>query len=125
MFNRQKIAIIDNDTDVRSALSSFLEVWGLEIQAFEHAEALFDSPMLELCDCVVTDLRMPGIRGTAMLRALRLRRATLPIVVLSAEPPERVRAAALKAGASAFLSKPVPGAALAEAIALAFGSIKA
>jgi two-component system, LuxR family, response regulator FixJ len=101
------IAIVDDEEEVRLSLGSLLRAHGHEIQAFESAGAFLKSTDLFACDCLVTDVHMPGTDGIQLLEILRARGGDLPVIVISALDPERTRARAIAAGADAYLSKPV------------------
>jgi len=64
-------------------------------------------------DLILTDLRMPGMDGLALLRAVRQVSPRTPVVILTAYAAE---ATAIAAGASAFLAKPFTGAQLLEVV---------
>jgi len=66
--------------------------------------------------CLVLDVRMPGMDGLSLQRRLAETGQTVPIVFLSARASEEERRAALAAGASSFLHKPVGKEALLQAI---------
>ncbi|GIZ52830.1 response regulator [Noviherbaspirillum aridicola] len=57
------------------------------------------------CDVVMLDLTMPGVNGTELIRALKQARPRLPVLVLSMHNVGRIAAAALRAGASGYLTK--------------------
>jgi two-component system response regulator FixJ len=77
------VHLIDDDEDVRRALSFLLGTAGLAVKVYESA-----SIFLEKCDdfqsgCIVSDVRMPGIDGLELLRQLRNRRARMPVVIMT------------------------------------------
>jgi two-component system chemotaxis response regulator CheY len=71
--------------------------------------------------CLITDLNMPGMDGVALLRALRARERTrhLPAIMLTTDDHSEVRELALRAGATAFFTKPFVAEQLVRAIQLA------
>lgn len=101
-----RIAIVDDDVQVRVALASLLRSYGYFTKAYESAEALLASPVLEGYQCVVTDLQMPGMSGIGLLEQLRRQGSALPLIVMTAFPEEALRRRALQGGALCFLSKP-------------------
>ena len=58
------VAIVDDDDDVREALSELLLVVDLSCRTFDRAEALLAEYEPSVFDCVITDVRMPGIERT-------------------------------------------------------------
>ena len=67
-------------------------------------------------DLVLTDLRMPGMDGLALLRAVTQHVPPTPVVIFTAYTSEAISQEALAAGASAFLAKPFTGAQLLESV---------
>lgn len=57
------------------------------------------------CDVVMLDLTMPGVTGTELIQKIKQDRPGLPVLVLSMHNVGRIAAAALKAGASGYLTK--------------------
>ena len=98
--------VVDDDHAVRFVLATALREAGLAVQAFADAaqarEALAQaSPAL-----VVTDVRMPGDSGLALLRELKAAHPALPVVVMSAHTDVASTSDAFRGGAQEFLSKP-------------------
>lgn len=98
---------MDDDEAVREALCDLLMVAGLACRTFESAQAFLDKDMARACDCLVTDIRMPGLNGIELLEKLRADEFDLPAVVLSSVVDEHLRARADATGVRAWLPKPV------------------
>lgn len=101
----QLIAIVDDDDSVRVALASLARSAGLRTKAYASA-ADFLAEDLSSFDCVVSDIQMPELSGFDLLRAVRARRAELPVILITAFPDERVQQRAINGGARFFLEKP-------------------
>lgn len=101
-----RIAIVDDDVQVRVALASLLRSYGYQARAYESGPALLASPALDDYDCVVSDLQMPGMNGIELLEQLRRQGSALPLIMMTAFPEEALRRRALQGGALCFLSKP-------------------
>lgn len=101
------VAIVDDDDDVREALSDLLLVVGLESRAFDRAEALLAEFAPGTFDCVVTDVRMPGMNGLQLLRRLRDLGASVPVIIITSDTDSALRSRALVDGAHAHLVKPI------------------
>lgn len=113
---RGRITFIDDEAQICAAAADWLEASGFEIATHtDPAEALarLDSGT---CDCVVTDLRMPGMTGHEVLHALRLRDPDLPVVLLSGHADVPVAVAAMRTGAHDFLEKPYRAEHLVEVL---------
>lgn len=103
------VAIVDDDDGVREALSDLLSVLGLSSRAFDRAEALLAECQPGRFDCVVTDIRMPGVGGLGLLRHLRSFDPPVPVIVVTSDLDPKTRTQALEGGAHAYLIKPVEG----------------
>jgi two-component system response regulator AtoC len=99
-----KVLLVDDEPGVLYTLREVLDERGDEVvTATSGQEAL---ERLEGVEAVVTDLSMPGMDGLALLRAVRERDASLPVIVLTAHGSERAAVHAMKAGAHDYLRKP-------------------
>jgi len=113
---KTRVACVDDDLRVRESFQSLLESAGYQPLIFDSAEALLGSGELDSIDCLVTDVRMPGMNGLELQRVVRQNRATLAIIFVSAHFDEAVRNVALAEGASVFIFKPFEGVQLLDAI---------
>jgi two-component system, LuxR family, response regulator FixJ len=112
------VAIVDDDDDMRDALSDLLLVLGLSSRTFDRAEALLAEYQPGLFDCIITDLRMPGIGGLELLRRLK---RSVPVIVITSDTSPRTRSQALEDGAHAYLTKPVEDHVLLDHLRSALG----
>jgi CheY-like chemotaxis protein len=107
------VLLAEDDSELRS-----LVAWSLEDHGFVVHSAADGSEMLELLeasardeiplpDVLVMDVRMPTYNGLEVLRALRLSRWDVPVVLVTAFPDEQTLEAAKQLGATCTLSKPV------------------
>jgi two-component system response regulator FixJ len=101
------VAVVDDDDDMREALADLLLVLGLPCRMFDRAEALLMAYEPGLFDCVITDVRMPGVSGLDLLRRLRAVEAPVPVIIVTSDTDPRTRTQALEGGAHAFLTKPL------------------
>lgn len=101
-----KILIVDDEKTLASSLKEYLSADGIEADtAFDGLEA---RRLLEerSYDVLVTDLRMPGLDGMALLRWVREEGPNLPVIMISAHGEIRDAVEAMKRGASDYLVKP-------------------
>ena len=110
------IAVVEDDESVLEALESLLEYAGYQVLLFLSAEDLLDSGRLHEVDFLITDIGLSGISGVELLRILRIRRADLPAVVITARV--ELKQAALEAGARQVFLKPLDNSQLLDAIAI-------
>jgi DNA-binding NtrC family response regulator len=104
----RKLFIVDDDLVFAKLLAANLGAEGaLSIELFSEARAMLERRLEEPPDAVITDLMMPDIDGIELTRQLRATDASLPIFVLTASTEMASAIAALKAGATDYLTKPV------------------
>lgn len=107
MSNPPVIAVVDDDEAVREALCDLLQVENLTCCGFESAAAFLMDYAPDRFDCLVTDIRMPGLDGFELQTHLRALGADLPVIVITSVTDEGTRVRALGGGALACLTKPV------------------
>lgn len=110
------IAVIDDDADVRDATENLLQSFGFDTRAFGSATEFLTSGMAGCTACLVTDLQMPGLSGLDLLNEISRSGRSIPTIIVTAFPDERLRRLCETAGAIGFLSKPFGGDALVQAI---------
>src|SRR3954469_13910689 len=103
------VAIFCDDGAVRTATASLVRSLGHEARGYASAEDFLRPGCDEGIDCLVTDVHMPGIDGTALQRCLRERGRTFPIVFVSGFPEDSVRDSVMAAGAFCYIGKPYAG----------------
>src|SRR6478672_8788464 len=104
----RKLFVVDDDLIFAKLLSANLRNEGsLAIELFPSAQAMLERRTEEPPDAVITDLMMPDMDGIELTRQLRASDPTLPIFVLTASTEIASAIAALKAGATDYLTKPV------------------
>ena len=115
------LAIVDDDQAVREALFDLLEVEGLCARTFESAAALLADADLDAFECIVTDVRMPGIDGLELQGILRAKGSAVPVIFVTSSNDENARALAMSLGARAWLTKPVANDAVLREVRSATG----
>lgn len=105
MATERLVHIVDDDDAIRDSLEMALRSAGFDVRAYPSAES-FLAQCLERTGCVVSDVRMPGMNGLALLRHLREERRSQPVVLITGHGDVRMAVSALKAGAADFLEKP-------------------
>jgi len=113
------VAIVDDDEAVREALGDLLMVSGLTCHTFAGAASFLSALETRHFDCLVTDIRMPGMTGIELIEHLRAEGANLPVIVLSSVLDQQARAYALSLGIGGWFTKPVSDERLLGAIAAA------
>ncbi len=104
----RKLFVVDDDLIFAKLLAANLRNEGaLSIELFSDAASMLERRTHEPPDAVITDLMMPDIDGIELTRQLRATDPHLPIFVLTASTEIASAIAALKAGATDYLTKPV------------------
>ena len=116
MCDESLISVVDDDESVRQALDGLLRAAGLRVAAFASAEAFLRSKELPSTDCLILDLRMPGMDGRELQQRLLDDGHRIPTIIVTAHGDDTSRAWALGAGAVAFMPKPFDGDALLATI---------
>ena len=98
--------IVDDDQSVRWVLEKALKQADMQTRSFERAEHLLAAIGEAEPDVLITDVRMPGMSGIALLERLRNTRPDLPIIVITAHSDLENAVAAYKGGAFEYLPKP-------------------
>jgi FixJ family two-component response regulator len=118
---RSLVAVVDDDESVRESLPALLRVFGFAAHAFSFAEEFLASDRLGETRCLILDIAMPGMTGLDLQRQLRIHGHTIPIIFITAQRDEAVRARAFEQGAAGFLLKPFSDTALLAALNTALG----
>jgi FixJ family two-component response regulator len=100
------ISIVDDDDALRSSLENLIRSFGWRAQGFSSAEAFLRSNQVHETDCLILDVRMPGVSGLELQRQMAVANSHLPIIFITSHQDDDRRTQALEAGAVAFLYKP-------------------
>jgi len=119
------VCIVDDDPSVLKALARLIGAAGYRVKTFDRAPAFLDSRLPKGPKCLVLDLQMPDFDGLELQRELAARGLALPVIFLTGHGDIPSSVEAMKAGALDFLTKPVRGAALLEAVRTALDKDKA
>ena len=111
-----RISIVDDDASMREAINTLISSIGFNVNEFFSAEDFLKSGEFEEIDCLVLDVRMPGLDGLELQRRLTAANINIPIVFITAHYSEEQRRIAMAAGAVAFLRKPFTEQELLDAI---------
>ena len=115
------LAIVDDDDDVRTALARLLTAMGHQVTAFVSAEDFESAPVA--VDCMIVDVRLPGLNGLELRQRLRGRSVPVPLVLMTGDGDRLDRDARI--GDTPILSKPFDDATLTAAITDAILATKA
>ncbi len=103
---QDKVLIVDDDPGIRNTISELIEELGYLCETasdgLDAVELLDSGPYL----CVFTDIMMPNMSGLELIRKIKARDVSLPIIVITGYASLEIAIDAMKYGASDFISKP-------------------
>ena len=112
-----RIALADDQALVREGIKALLRDFGIEVVLeASDGQPILHRPADLALDVIVSDVRMPGLDGVALTRALRERGDSTPVVLLTTFHDSELVLAAVQAGAQAFLLKDASPEDLRDAI---------
>ncbi len=111
-----KVAVIDDEPLMRRALARLMKSASIEPAIFSSAHDFLSDPIHQRVDCVVTDMRMPGVDGLKLQEELCKTLPHLSLVFITGHGNVPSSVKAMKGGAVDFLEKPVDGEALLAAV---------
>ena len=101
------ILIVDDEKSIRTSLKAFLLAEGYAVEVAGDAQEALRLLGERVFDVVVSDIVLPGINGIELLQAIRGAAPFAQVIMITGEPTVDTAAAALRAGAFDYLSKPV------------------
>jgi FixJ family two-component response regulator len=111
-----RISIVEDDPSMREAIKTLIGSMGFSVDEYPSAEDFLRSSHSQ-ADCLILDVRMPGMSGLELQRRLVADNRQVPIVFITAHCLEKdQRQRAMEAGAVAFLNKPFTEQQLLNAI---------
>lgn len=110
------VHVIDDDKAMRDSLAFLLDASGLAGRTWDSAAGFLDQLETVAPGVIVTDVRMPGISGLDLVRRLKARECTLPIIMITGHGDVPLAVEAMKAGVVDFLEKPFDEQSLLAAI---------
>src|SRR5262249_44873716 len=122
MKKKITVDLIDDDEAVLDALGMYLEAKAFAVRRHRSADQfLKERDRAGPADCLVADVRMPGMSGLELLTLLHRRKASEPLILITGFATIDAAVSAIKAGAFGFLEKPVSERRLVENIKAAVG----
>jgi FixJ family two-component response regulator len=111
------IAVVDDDISVRESLESLIRSVGLEVKVFASAEEFLNAAHPRKADCLILDVRLPGMSGIELHHCLMARSCNVPVVFITAHASDdRARSEARSDWTVAYLTKPFSEDELLDAV---------
>lgn len=124
MTDRRQIYLVDDDDAVRRSAGFMLKTSGFAVEPFASGVEFLKGVEALAPGCILLDVRMPGMDGLEVQRALGERGIAFPVIVLTGHGDVNVAVAAMKAGALDFIEKPFEKAVLLAALEEGFSQIE-
>ncbi len=106
MTNKQ-VWIIDDDRSIRWVLEKTLKQVGIEVTCYENGNLIMEAlKQHQTPDCIISDIRMPGIDGLALMQQIKNKYPDLPIIIMTAHSGLESAVSAYEGGAFEYLAKP-------------------
>jgi excisionase family DNA binding protein len=115
-----RILIVDDEESIRDLLAKTLALAEYEVETAPDGQIAFELLRRRTYDLLITDLKMPGLGGLALIREARRLSPTLPVIIITGFSTEAAAIEAINLGVSGYLTKPfrVPKVLAAAARAL-------
>ena len=124
MSNNSLVHVIDDDDAVRESLEFLLRTAKIDVRTYDSATAFLNATSSGNIGCIVTDVRMPGMSGVDLLRELKSRGSTMPVIVITGHGDIQLAVEAMKVGAVDFLEKPFDDEVLLASVSAALGRLE-
>jgi two-component system, LuxR family, response regulator FixJ len=118
------VHVVDDDDAVRDSLEFLLRTAKIDVRSYDSATAFLAALPDADPGCIVTDVRMPGISGIDLLRELKARGLTTPVIVITGHGDIQLAVEAMKIGAVDFLEKPFNDDVLLASVKSALGRLE-
>ncbi len=106
MARAMKVAIVDDEADMRQSISQWLALSGFDTETYASAEEALKGIGAEFPGVVVSDIKMPGMDGMAFLKRLMSIDSGLPVIMITGHGDVPMAVEAMRVGAFDFLEKP-------------------
>ncbi len=106
MAKMMKIAIVDDEQDMRQSISQWLALSGFDTESFASAEEALKVLGADYPGIVITDIKMPGMDGIQFLKKLMGSDSALPVIMITGHGDVPMAVEAMRIGAFDFLEKP-------------------
>ncbi|WP_425102129.1 sigma-54-dependent transcriptional regulator [Tropicibacter sp. S64] len=106
MSTAMKIAIVDDEKDMRQSISQWLALSGYDTETYASAEEALGSLGADYPGIVISDIKMPGMDGIQFLKKLMGADSALPVIMITGHGDVPMAVEAMRIGAFDFLEKP-------------------
>lgn len=117
---RPRVLVVDDEASIRDLLSKTLALAEYDVDLAPDGRTALERLRILPYDLLITDLKMPGVDGLAVIREARRLKADIPVIIITGYSTEASAIEAVNLGVSGYLTKPfrVPRVLAAAAKAL-------
>jgi FixJ family two-component response regulator len=115
--NQGLVVVVDDDAGILKGLKRLLKQHGFDSALFDSAEAFENCDDFDAAICIILDVQLNGVSGIEVRYRLIDAGISLPVIYITANDSDAVRAAAVASGCIAYLTKPFSAQSLIEPIA--------
>lgn len=101
------VLIVDDNRKIIRTLADIIRLNGYQCETANSGEEALEALGINPIDCVITDVKMPGMNGADLCQAVKVRQPDLPVVMMTAYANSELVQQGLEVGAIASLTKPV------------------
>ncbi|QTA82583.1 Two component system response regulator/histidine kinase, PAS domain-containing [Desulfonema limicola] len=120
---KKKILLVDDEPGIRNTLKILIEDMGYEVVTAENGEKALETYTSFRPPVVITDIKMPGMDGIALLRTLKRRNSDIEVIMMTGHADMDLAIESLKQRATDFITKPIQDDAVEIALERAFERI--
>src|SRR4051812_41239251 len=114
------VSVVDDDVSVRKSLDRLIRSVRMEVKVFASAEEFLNSDRPCSSDCLILDIRLPGMSGVELHRHLIASRCNVPVIFITAHASDdHARSEAASEWTVAYFTKPFSGDELLDAVDMA------
>jgi FixJ family two-component response regulator len=113
------ITVVDDDADVREALTGLMKSQGYPVIGFASAAEFLAQPNVRATSCLIADVHMPGMTGFELHKRLLEVGHDIPTIFITAFPDDSDRVRALSDGVIGYLAKPCKARILLASVQMA------
>jgi excisionase family DNA binding protein len=103
---RPRVLVADDEASIRDLLAKTLALAEYEVDLVPDGRSAIERLRIMPYDLLITDLKMPGVDGLAVIREARRLRADIPVIIITGFSTEASAIEAVNLGVSGYLTKP-------------------
>lgn len=119
--SRPRILVVDDEPNIRDVLSKTLALAEYDVDVAANGETALEQLRARTYDLLITDLKMPGVDGLAVIREVRRSNPSMPVIIVTGYSTESAAIEAINLGVTGYLTKPFRVPRILAAAARALG----